>query len=317
MERPDGILLLGASGFVGRCLVKSLHGQGRKVYAVSRTVPPADSANIHFIQSSIDNPELLEKILPECAVVLHLASDTTPGSSALKPSVEARLNLLPTLRFLECLQRHPHVRLIFLSSGGTVYGTQGVSHLKEDVALLPNSYYGAGKVAIEKFIFAYSHQTKGQVTILRPSNFYGPGQPYRAGFGIIPTIFNNILNDEILQIWGDGETVRDYLFIHDFIGLCLKLLSLPPSDGTSGAEVFNVGSGQGTSLNELCELVEKVTGRRVRRRYVEGRSVDVRRIVLDCTALVERYGWQVKTELTCGLEQTWQWFQKYADECGT
>lgn len=307
---PNGLLVLGASGFVGRSLLKRLERQGRKIYSISRFVDGLSSKHVTVYKSSIDDSKLLEKILPKCSTVIHLASDTTPGSSALQPSVEADLNLLPTLRFLECLQDHSSIHLIFVSSGGTVYGTQPNDLFTENVALFPNSYYGAGKVSIEKFIFAYSSQTKASATILRPSNFYGPGQPYKKGFGIVPTIFHKILKNDTLQIWGDGEIIRDYLYIEDFIDLCEELLERTESSIPNGVSVFNVGSGVGTSLNDLCGIIENVTNRSVKRQYLPGRNVDVRHIILDSTLVKESFRWKPSTSLNEGLKSTWVWFQK-------
>lgn len=310
---PQGILLLGATGFVGRCLIKRLSCLFPEVYVVSRNAKVLPVIpNVYCNEASLDNVELLKEILPRCRAVFHLASDTTPGSSRLKPCYEATANLLPSLHLLECLQEYNHLSLIYVSSGGTIYGDTHEEYAGENSALSPLSYYGAGKAAFEKFILAYCRQTRNSAIILRPSNFYGPGQPYRQGFGVVPTIFHHVLNGKPMQIWGDGEAVRDFLYIEDFVDFCLQILE-DFSIG-DGAKVYNIGSGLGTSLNELCFLVEKIVGKRIIRNYRPARSLDVNRIVLDCSRIKRDYQWSARTDLRTGLATTWEWFRTHQTE---
>lgn len=306
---PQGILLLGGTGFVGRQLLEQLHQQQAETYVIARkahTLPKL--AGVHYYASSLDNPELLNAILPQCKIVVHLASDSTPSSSAFGPIFEAEHNLLPTLKLLEVLQKNEHASLIYFSSGGTIYGDPNTQFVNEDNLLTPLSYYGAGKVTLEKFIIAFCHQLQRSAIILRPANFYGPGQPYCQGFGIIPTIFHNILNSKPLPIWGDGETVRDYLYISDLIDLCIQMINKPIKH--NGVRIYNVGSEQGHTINQLCTLIEEVTHQPIVRQYQKSRTVDVKRIVLDCTRLHNDYQWYPSVDLLTGLGFTWKWFQQ-------
>ncbi len=305
---PQGILLIGGTGFVGRALVTRLCRTYQDIYVIARHPHNwSGLSNVQSFESSLDDTELLEKIIPRCKIVFHLASETTPGVSAMQPSFEAASNLLPSLRFLECLQNYPHILLIYVSSGGAVYGDSIDRPVTEDVALSPLSYYGAGKAALEKFILAFCKQTNGRAIILRPSNFYGPDQPYQKGFGVIPTIFHHILTKKAIQIWGDGETVRDYLYIDDFVGFCVQQLE-HLSVGEKAA-IYNIGSGQGTSLNELCLLAEEISGKRIVREYQAARAVDVKNIVLDCSRIQRDYQWNAGTDLRTGLSRAWEWFR--------
>jgi UDP-glucose 4-epimerase len=162
---------------------------------------------------------------------------------------------------------------------------------------------------LEKFIMAFCQQLQRSAIILRPSNFYGPGQSYRVGFGIVPTIFHHILNSKPLTIWGDGEAVRDYLYISDFIDLCVQLIEQPMDTGT---KIYNVGSEKGYSLNQLSSLIEEVTHQSITRQYQVARTVDVKRIVLDCTHLHNDLKWSPRVELPTGLALTWKWFKQQA-----
>jgi len=307
---PEGILVIGSTGFVGRSLLARLSCVFPEIYTIARHDDKLEKLpNVYHHRSSLDNSVLLKKILPRCRVVFHLASETTPGSSILQPALEAVNNLLPSLRFLECLQEYSHLSLIYVSTGGAIYGDTGKDKVSEDMPLFPLSYYGAGKAALEKFIFAYSRQTGNTALILRPSNIYGPGQVYKQGFGIVPTIFNHQLLRKPLQVWGDGKTTRDYLYIDDFVDFCLLLLAKIASEGTG--KIYNIGSGQGTTLIELVSMIEEITGQRIPRTFQPARTVDVRRIVLDNSRINRRFHWTPQNDLRKGLKKTWEWFRTH------
>ena len=307
----DRILVLGASGFVGRGLVDTLARAGHGIIALARRTPaPAYAANVEVITASLDNSTLIEGLLPTCNAVFHVASDSTPGTTASQPALEAGLNLLPTLRFLESLQKFPNVPLVYLSSGGAIYQPVASGGLTESCVAEPPSYYGAGKVAIENFINAFVRQHNGRALILRPSNFYGPGQHFRRGFGLLPTLFRHAVNKTPVSIWGDGEIVRDYLFMDDFLSLCLAIAA---SDfAFSRFEVCNAGSGTGHSINQVCALVEQITGTSLDRKYLPSRSVDLTRIVLDSTRANRLFGWSATTPLPTGVSKSWHWYLNHA-----
>lgn len=306
----QGILLIGGTGFVGKSLVARLSSKFPEIYTIARGDDNLEGfSNVHHYQSGLDNSDLLKRLLPKCRIVFHLASETTPGSSILRPALEAANNLLPSLRFLECLQEYHHLSLIYVSTGGAIYGDSDKEKVSEDMPLSPLSYYGAGKAALEKFICAYSRQTGNKTLILRPSNIYGPGQTYKQGFGIIPTIFHHLLNRKLLQVWGDGLNIRDYLYIDDFVDFCLALLEEPWTSDTKS--IYNIGSGIGTTLINLISLIEEITGETIRQKYLPARTVDVRRIVLDNSRICNRFNWQAQIDVNTGLIRTWEWFRTH------
>ncbi|BAL22709.1 NAD-dependent epimerase/dehydratase family protein [Azoarcus sp. KH32C] len=300
----DTILLLGAGGFVGNALTRALSEANVPLIAVGHH-PVATAGKITSIDDTFDNPEQFARWLPECRAVVHCASASTPGSSAGNPLQELDTNLRTTLALLQALQDHPDCELLYLSSGGTLYGDAGADPATEHHIIRPKSYYGAGKAAAEHFISAWTAQFSSRATILRPSNLYGPGQTIRQGFGIVPTALDAAMKGTPLPIWGDGSTVRDYLYIVDFIRLCLDILAAPMPAGT---QIMNAASGHGVSLNELLAHIETVTGKPMTRHYQPGRSVDVSRIVLSPERAQHRYGWSATTSLPTGLERTWAWY---------
>ena len=304
----DGVLVIGATGFIGRSIVPMLSSIFDKVYTISRRESCFDaSLKINHHRCSLDNVVILKKILKKCNVVIHLASETNPGTSILQPYLEATNNLLPSLRFLECLQEFPHVILVYVSTGGAIYGDVDMAKVPESIPLSPLSYYGAGKAALEKFIGAFSRQAGNTTIILRPSNIYGPGQYYRKGFGIIPTIFEKILKKEDLHVWGDGKIIRDYLYIDDFVSffkILIKNIFFEKS-----INIYNVGSSAGLSLNDLILIIENKTKNKLNVVYQRNRKIDVKSIVLDCSLAINKFVWRANTSIEKGIEKTWDWYR--------
>lgn len=284
--KRDGVLLLGGAGFIGSALAKRLQLANIPIYVVDR-----------------ENAAALASLLPRCSTVVHLASSTTPGTSARHPELETD-NLALTLRLLALLQTQPPTHLIFFSSGGTVYGNSTIFPITEDAPTGPLSYHGAGKAAQE--VFCKTLATLGHaVTVLRPSNAYGPGQTLRQGFGLIRTLLEHARQDSTLEIWGDGENVRDYIYIDDVVEAALGLIRLPEDSGT-----YNLGSGVGYSINQVKAVVEQVCGVTLNTAYRSARGMDVRRVVLDNSRLSARLGWQAKVGLADGVARTWEWLQR-------
>lgn len=292
------ILLLGGSGFIGRALACRLMEAGRVVHVINRRPASVDFLSddaIRWLKSQ------LSQVLPRCGTVIHLASVTTPGSSAAEPLGEVG-NLLPTLALLESLQAFPDIHLIYFSSGGTVYGNPRSLPVDEDAPLQPVSYHGAAKAAQEMFLQAF--RARGHaVTVLRPANAYGPGQELRNGFGLVRTLMDKALHGQPIEVWGDGSAVRDFIFVEDIVAACMRLMDSPGRGGT-----YNVGSGVGTSINALIGLVGEVMGVPVRVTHHTARSGDVARVVLDNRRLC-RLGWAPSIDLAEGLRLTAEWMQ--------
>ena len=217
-------------------------------------------------------------------------------------------DLRTTLSLLEAMQAHPHCRLLFLSSAGTLYGDRGEPAGESD-PLRPRSYHGAGKAAAEHFIQAWASQHSGTAIILRPSNVYGEGQRARRGFAIVPTAMQCALDGTELQVYGDGVQIRDYLHVEDLTSLCLAALDAPMPDGT---HIFNAASGIATSLKQLIAGIETVSELSIKQRHVAPRPADVNTILLDPGAARGSFGWSASVHLQQGLAKTWHWFRLHA-----
>ncbi len=292
----DGLLLIGGGGFLGLALARRLAREKRHVEILARGEVPAAPPGVPVHQGGMENATALRGALERCGTVFHLASRTTPGSSAVDPQLEVEANLRPTLAALEVLREFPATGLVYLSTGGALYGDVQGRPAREDDPVAPRSHHGATKAQIEAALAGWA-----PLAVLRPSNLYGPGQGLRAGFGIVRTMLEHARSGAPMQIWGDGSTVRDFLYIDDMVEACWRVLQV---QGT-----FNVGSGVGCSLAALRGLVERVTGKRVAVAHVPARAADVRHIVLDAGRLRAAAGWAPKMEMEEGLRRTWRWLE--------
>lgn len=301
----DSILVLGAGGFIGRQLVGALARQGESVIAAARSPVQFDGIQVRAIIGALRQPEDFAPVIAGSRAVVYLASSSTPGTSAGLPMEDVIGNLLPLAALLQALQDHADVELLYLSSGGALYAPESGSMSNEKMEVRPLSYHGASKIAAEYFISAWCSQYSRRATIVRPSNVYGPGQPERAGFGIVPTALGKMQRNEILKVWGDGSTVRDYLYIDDLVRLIAAILARPMH---KGARIINACSGVGVSLNDLFEALQAVTGMPLLRSYETSRSVDASRVVMDPALAKCEYDFSATTPLREGLRQTWSWW---------
>lgn len=303
----DAVLVLGACGFVGRALVGMLGAQGIRVIAVGRGSPGIfRHPLVEPVDGVLATEESFAALLARSRAIVHVATTSTPGTSAARPLNEVDTNLRLTATLLQALQDQPQVELLYLSSGGSLYAGTSDAPAREDSALHPRSYHGAGKLAAEAFISAWCDQFGGRATILRPSNVYGPGQPERPGFGVIPAALGKILRNETLQVWGDGTVRRDYLYIDDLTRFCGLVLRSPMP---VGARIFNACSGMSLSLQELFAAIESVTGLQLRCSYDASRAVDAPSIAMDASLAAMTYGWRHQTSIETGLKQTWERFR--------
>jgi UDP-glucose 4-epimerase len=301
------VVVLGGSGFVGRNLCPALAEAGHQVYSISRSPVVLRNPLVNYIDCNFDNVYQLGELYQKADVVFHLACDTTPATSSQQSSLEVTANLLPSLRLLEYLEHHCKARLVYVSTGGAIYGDTSSGSCSEQVNADPISYYGASKGALELFLHAYSRQTQNQVVILRPANIYGPGQLAKQQFGFVPTLLDAIRSGGDFRLMGDGENIRDFLFIGDFMRLCRALLDEKPSADMPLCSTFNAGSGAGVSLNAVVAMAERVTSAQAPVERIPSRKVDVRSIVLDSSKASEVFNWRAEVSLEDGLRQTWQW----------
>jgi UDP-glucose 4-epimerase len=294
------ILVVGAAGFIGRHLVRALRNDGWTVRAQVHRCIGEFPADVEVIDS--DTPGSMA--IANCDAVAWLAAATTPASSAEDCSREVHQNLAPLCAALQAMPLAPTPpHLVYFSSGGTLYGDVD-EPAEESFPLHPRSNYAAGKAAAEFFIAACAQRTGLRATILRPSNVYGPGQALHGGFGVIPAAMDCLLQLRPMTVWGDGNSLRDYLYIDDFIHAVALVLRSPPR---RGMQTYNVCSGYETRLNDLLGRIERVSGRQLQREYRAARGTDLARVALNGNLLRRTLGWQSAVGLDDGLRRTWEW----------
>ena len=305
MNLPE-VLLIGGMGFVGRQLQGPLLSAGYKVHVIDRkSARKGQNDNIEYYECLLFDEYILNDIMTRCKIVFYLASDSVPTTTSRSPSREGELNLIPFLKFLDAFQDCRQTHLVYLSSGGTIYGNPVEVPVVESSPIAPISYHGAGKAAIEAFLHASVNQGDNRITILRPSNLYGPFQNYVPGFGIIRSMMEKLRLDLPIEIWGDGENIRDYLYIDDLISACMACAQMDRTE--QHFRIFNVSSGQSISINQLCSFIEEATEKKLKKAYLPGREIDVRSVILDASKIKKEMGWEPVVGIEEGLKRTWQW----------
>jgi len=301
------VVVFGANGFVGRSLIPQLLVENITVHAVSRSDSPLPlHPLLHWHHDPASDPGRLRELFSDCHCAIHLASATTPGLSARHPIMEGTDNILPSLRFIEAIQEFKNIRIVFASSGGALYGNH-FEAAREEFATKPLSNYAAGKLALEAFFESLHNYFGHEVVVLRPSNLYGPGQQFKRSFGLIRSLIEHSLTDQRFEVWGDGETVRDYIYISDFIEGLMKVIQA--KSVTAEFSRYNVGTGEGHSINQVISTIKDVTGNTLDITYRPARQSDVKRIVLNSSAFRQQYCWQPRTTLRDGIENTLRWLK--------
>ncbi|MEO0870529.1 MAG: NAD-dependent epimerase/dehydratase family protein [Pseudomonadota bacterium] len=301
-------LVIGGSGFLGSHLVDALLAEGHsvRVYDRMRERYRETPALIDFAQGDFGDAASLAEALVGVDVVLHLLSTTVPGTSNLNPVADIEGNLVNTVRLIEMMRAADVKRLVFVSSGGTVYGIPQADPVPETHPLQPISSYGIVKAAIEKYLHMEHHLHGLSYTVLRASNPYGPRQGHGGVQGVIGTYLWNYQRKEPLQLWGDGSVVRDFIFVDDLIDLCVKAAQ------SERVGVFNAGSGEGHSIRQIIAEIGEVVGEEIAPDVKPGRGIDVPRIVLDITKAKAAYDWAPTTPLRKGIAASWQWVEDQA-----
>ncbi len=247
----------------------------------------------------------IEAALSGIDVCFHLISTTIASTSNANPAFDVETNLLGTLQLLKCAVKSGVRRIVFISSGGTVYGVPKTIPITEEHSTNPTSSYGITKLAIEKYLNLYRSLHGLEYVTLRLANPYGVGQRLDAQQGAIAVFLARALRGDEISIWGDGSVIRDYIYVDDAIDAMVRSADVK----IQGECVLNIGAGVGYSINEILSAIEKVTGRRTNKKYVEGRTYDVPANVLDISAAATLLGWTPKISLEEGLRRFSDWIE--------
>lgn len=298
------ILIIGGNGFIGTNLAKCFINHNMDVYSFDIQKPAKILDNVNYIVGDFFDDEVLETVIDEMDVVVHSLSTVNPGNSNKRFMQGYSRDFVQSVKLFDiCIRKK--IKVIFLSSGGTVYGIQDNQPIKEEALAAPINHYGAVKLCIESVIKTFNTQLHTKMLIARISNPYGPGQDFHKGVGFVDAALKKSMSHDTIEIWGDGEIIRDYIYIDD---VCEMIYSLIEYNGNE--EVFNISSNEGISLNDIIQELKKL-GLEPNVVYKESRSVDVPKVVLDNTKIKSIHKMDIKT-FRNGIEK----YYKYLSENG-
>ena len=300
------ILISGGCGFLGRNLIPALSKAGHRIVCVDRAKGNfPDECSAEFVCADFTSEALPEQLFEGTDAVIHMACSLLPGMSQEKAVHEMTANINGTVQLLDSAVKNKVSKVIFFSSGGTVYGIPNSLPIAEDHPLNPKCIYGETKVAIEKLMRSCREQRGIKSCSLRLSNPYGPYQRVRAAQGVIPVFCYKALKGEPIEIWGDGSVRRDFIYVDDVVSAVCRVVEAedPP-------EVLNIGSGEATSIRELLELIAKVTGKKTDCCYTEGRTFDVPVNMLDISRIKSLLSWAPQVSLEEGVRRTVEFIRK-------
>lgn len=303
-------LVLGGSGFIGSHLVDALLTRGLHVRSFDQANVPAEVAHLHHPLFQLHGgdftcEENIAGALEGCDICFHLLSTTLPASSNQDPIFDLESNLIGTIHLLDVAVKAGLKKIVFVSSGGTVYGRAEHLPIHETHPTNPICSYGIAKLAIEKYLHLFHTQHGLDYVILRVANPFGARQRAHTNQGAIAAFLSRVLCGRPVEIWGDGTVVRDYVYISDVIEALLKAADLSLTE-----HVFNIGSGCGRSINEVLDAIERVIGINVARHYMPARPFDARENVLCIDRARDLLSWTPTIDFEDGLRLFSNWLQE-------
>jgi len=299
------VLVIGGCGFIGSHIVDELLAAGHDVSVFGHSPevfrPPLPGVT-YFFGDLLDINHFKEAV-HLADMVIHAASSTTPASSCANPEADVESNLIGMIRILECMKACNRRRIVFLSSGGTVYGAPSTLPIPETHSLKPQCSYATVKLAMEHYLGIYAKLHGFKTTIIRPANPYGSRQGFSGTQGVIANFTAKALRHEPLTLWGSGDVVRDFFHVTDLARLCVRAAEQNP------ACIYNAGSGRGHSVMEVIQILESIHGAPLHIRQLEPRDFDIPEVVLDIRKVKRELQWMPTIDLQQGMIDYYQWLQ--------
>jgi len=295
------ILITGGAGFIGSHLADKLIEQGHQVVIVDN-LSTGKKENINskakFYQIDISDAELLDIFKEEeLEVVFHLAAQIDIRKSVADPIEDAKTNILGSLNLLENCKKFNIKKVVFISTGGAIYGDTTIVPTPEEYSALPVSPYGVAKLSVEKYLNYYYKFFGLNYVALRLANVYGPRQDPLGEAGVIAIFCNKLLKNEQPIIYGDGKQTRDYIFVDDVVNAGILALK------QDKIGIFNVGTEKETSVNELFQKLTEVMDLKIEPIYNPSREGEQQRSCLDCSKIKKEFGWEPNYDLKKGIEE--------------
>jgi len=308
-ETKSRVTVLGGLGFMGSHICRELVHQGHfvrifdKLYA-SRHLIGDFQSGVEVLEGDVSRPDDVLEAIADAEVVINLIHTTVPGSSMDDPVYDITSNVVAAVGWLQGLGKTQVRKILYVSSGGTVYGVPTTVPITESHSTDPICSYGITKLAIEKYTAMYAGIYGVDYHLLRPSNVYGPGQRLNISQGVVGVMAKGALAGETLEVWGQGDSLRDYLFIDDLVAAVMALVAYKGK-----GRIFNASSGAGRSVLEIVSILRRHITPFPEMVHVPDRGFDVPINVLDPALLRSETGWQASVDLERGIELTVDWIQ--------
>ena len=308
---PRRVVVLGGTGLLGSATAAAFCDLGADVVVVARH-PLHSAAKARRLQGCTTvngdaaSPTLLAEVLEGAEHVVYSVGTSLPAESNANPARDIEQSLPPLINLLEALRERPGIGLTYYSSGGTVYGEPARLPVTEDEPCNPITSYGVTRLASEKYVGMYSRLYGIPSRVLRIANAYGPFQEAGRSQGVIASFLAAVRDGRPVRLFGDGEVRRDYVQVSDIARATVALAAIG-----DGPLVVNVGTGVGHSLNELLDMVQRVTSLNVDVEHFASRHYDVRSLVLDVSRLRELIEWD-PVPMEEGIASTWKEFAAIA-----
>ena len=304
------VLVTGGTGFIGSHLVSGLTKSAEFDVVVFDTGKPGkqqQTSGAKYILGSMSNSVQIEQTLKahDIEVVYHLAWNSIHETSLENTAADLEANLLGTVNLFEACRKNGVRRVIFMSSGGTVYGLPDTLPISESQATHPICAYGVTKLAAEKYLGLFQHLYGLEGVIMRPSVPYGPGQEPARRQGAIAVFIDRVMRSEPITIWGDGSSLRDYFYVGDMVDPLINAISIPADVNN----IFNLGGSQAFTLRDLISNIEHTLNLKASVTFEPARNFDVPELTLDCRRAKSKIGWQPDTGLEEGILLTEQWMR--------
>lgn len=308
------ILVLGAAGFIGTNLCQQLCGdKDNYVIAYDCSMPALErlkntisSDNIKYVDGHFEMKDDYVSLTRDVDVVYHLISTVVPGTCNQGIAEEFMSNTVVTVKLLDACVINKVKKIVFLSSGGTVYGKIAEVPIKEDTPLNPISSYGIQKLTIEKLLYLYHYMHKLDYRIVRLANPYGKYQNPNGVQGVVTTFVYKALNNEPVRLYGDGSVVRDYIYVEDAVKAIIQIATY-----NGEQKIFNVGTGVGCSVKEIIAAIENTLQIKMDIDYQPGRAVDVPVNILDISRFTDEIGAMQYISLEEGILKTRDYLESF------
>lgn len=304
------ILIFGGGGFIGSAITDRLllDGHELRIFERPRVEPYRkflETERIEWFTGDLLSMHDVSNALEGTDIVMHLVSSTLPKGSNDDPIYDVQSNLVASLQMLNAMVARNIRKIIFISSGGTIYGTPIYLPIDEYHPTEPQVSYGITKLAIEKYLLLFERMHGIKAIILRVANPYGERQRVETAQGAVSVFLYRALRGQPIEIWGDGTTTRDYIYISDVADAFARAVIY---DGPKS--IFNVSSAVGTSLNDLIALLEGILAHTVKRHYLPARPFDVPVSILSNDLARMEMGWVPKIQLQEGVKNVVKWMTK-------